>query len=431
MNEVKFLSTGEQMHELMTLLYPICRSITGNGVRQSLEIINKYVPLTMYEVPTGTKVFDWTVPKEWNIRDAYIKDAHGRKIVDFRNSNLHVLNYSSPVHKKVQLRELKAHLYSSPDHPDWIPYRTSYYKEAWGFCIPHNQLVALEDGEYEVFIDSSLENGSLTYAECFIPGELSDEVLIFTHTCHPSLCNDNLSGISLSVFLIRYLMQKERRYSYRFVFAPTTIGSIVWLSRNETNVHKVKHGLVCTLVGDTRDFTYKRSRRHNAQIDQVVEYVLQTRGKKYKIIDFFPFGYDERQFCSPGLNLPMGCLTRATYGQYPEYHTSADNLEFVKASSLEESLDLFREIILVLESNRNYINQSPKGEPQLGKRGLYSMIGANSQNMDSQLALLWILNASDGEQSLLDIASKSRMKFADIKHAADRLVECELLKEKK
>lgn len=430
MNEVKFSSIGEEMHQLMTLLYPICRSITGNGVRQSFEIIKKHIPLTFYEVPTGTKAFDWTVPKEWNIRDAYIKNARGEKIVDFRNSNLHVLNYSIPVHKKVPLKELREHLYSSPDHPDWIPYRTSYYKETWGFCMAHNQLVALEEGEYEVFIDSSLENGSLTYAECFIPGELSDEVLIFTHTCHPSLCNDNLSGISLSVFLIKYLMQKERRYSYRFVFAPTTIGSIVWLSRNEANVHKIKHGLVCTLVGDTRGFTYKRSRQHNAEIDQVVEHVLQMRGKEYKIIDFFPFGYDERQFCSPGLNLPLGCLTRATYGQYPEYHTSADNLDFVKVSSLEESLDLFCEIILVLESNKKYINQSPKGEPQLGKRGLYSMIGANSQNMDSQLALLWILNGSDGEQSLLEIARKARMKFADIRHAADRLLTTDLLKEK-
>jgi aminopeptidase-like protein len=430
MNEVKFSSIGVEMHQLMTLLYPICRSITGNGVRQSFEIINKHIPLTLYEVPSGTKAFDWTVPKEWNIRDAYIKNARGEKIVDFKNSNLHVLNYSIPVHKKLSLTELKAHLYSSPDHPDWIPYRTSYYKETWGFCIPHNQLVTLEDGEYEVFIDSSLENGSLTYAECFIPGEISDEVLIFTHTCHPSLCNDNLSGISLSVFLIKHLMQKERRYSYRFVFAPTTIGSIVWLSRNESNVHKIKHGLVCTLVGDTRNFTYKRSRRHNAEIDQIVEHVLQTSGKEYKIIDFFPFGYDERQFCSPGLNLPVGCLTRATYGQYPEYHTSADNLEFVKISSLEESLDFFQEVILVLESNRRYINQSPKGEAQLGKRGLYSMIGANSQNMDSQLALLWILNGSDGEQSLLEIARKASMKFSDIKHAADRLLATDLLKEK-
>jgi aminopeptidase-like protein len=429
-NESKLLSIGEQMHQLMTLLYPICRSITGNGVRQSFEIIKKYIPLSLYEVPTGTKVFDWTVPKEWNIRDAYIKNHQGEKIVDFRKSNLHVLNYSVPVHRKIQLSELKTHLYSSPDHPDWIPYRTSYYKEAWGFCVAHNQLIALEDGEYEVFIDSSLENGSLTYGEYFIPGELSDEVLIFTHTCHPSLCNDNLSGISLLVFFIRYLMQKKLRYSYRFVFAPTTIGSIVWLSQNEANVQRIKHGLVCTLVGDTRNFTYKKSRQDNAEIDQIVEHVLQSRGKEYNIIDFFPFGYDERQFCSPGLNLPLGCLTRATYGQYPEYHTSADNLEFVKASSLEESFDLFCEIFRVLESNRKYINQSPKGEPQLGKRGLYSMIGANNQNMDSQLALLWILNASDGELSLLDIAGKARMKFSDIKHAADRLVECDLLKEK-
>ena len=422
-------TVGEQMHHLVALLYPICRSITGNGVRQTFEIIKQYIPLTVYEVPSGTRVFDWTVPKEWNIRDGYIKNAHGKKIIDFKNCNLHVLNYSIPVHKKVQLAELKEHLYSSPDHPEWVPYRTSYYKETWGFCMPHNQLISLEEGEYEVLIDSSLEEGSLTYAECLIPGELSEEVLIFTHTCHPSLCNDNLSGISLCVHLIKHLMEQKRRYSYRFVFAPTTIGSITWLARNESNVHKIKHGLICTLVGDTNNFTYKRSRLHDAEIDQIAEYVLQEKVKEHKIIDFFPFGYDERQFCSPGFNLPVGCLTRATYGKYPEYHTSADNLEFVKASSLQESLNIFQEVINTLEANKKFINQSPKGEAQLGKRGLYHMIGANNQNMDSQIALLWILNASDGSQSLLDIARKANMKFDDIKNAADRLLGCGLLKE--
>lgn len=428
MKEVKLDTVGEQMHQLITLLYPICRSITGNGIRQTFEIIKEFIPLTVYEVPSGTRVFDWTVPKEWNVRDGYIKNGRGEKIVDFKNSNLHVLNYSIPVHKKVQLAELKKHLYSAPDHPEWIPYRTSYYNEAWGFCMPHNQLISLEEGEYEVFIDSSLEEGSLTYAECFMPGELSDEVLIFTHTCHPSLCNDNLSGISVSVFLIRYLMQQKCRYSYRFVFAPTTIGSIVWLAKNEASVHKIKHGLVCTLVGDTNEFTYKRSRRHDAEIDQIAEYVLQN--KKHKIIDFFPFGYDERQFCSPGFNLPVGCLTRATYGRYPEYHTSADNLEFVKASALQESFNVFQEVIHVLEENKKFINQSPKGEPQLSKRGLYNLIGANNQSIDFQIALLWILNASDGSQSLLDIARKANMKFDDIKHAADGLLQSGLLKEK-
>jgi aminopeptidase-like protein len=293
--------------------------------------------------------------------------------------------------------------------------------------MPHSQFIALKEGEYEVFVDSTLENGSLTYAECLIPGELSDEVLIFTHTCHPSLCNDNLSGISLCVYLIRHLMQQKCRYSYRFVFAPTTIGSIVWLAKNESNVHKIKHGLVCTLVGDTSNFTYKRSRQQNTEIDQIVEYVLQS--KAHKVIDFFPFGYDERQFCSPGFNLPVGCLTRATYGKYPEYHTSADNLELVKASALQESLEVFQEVIHVLEANKKFINQSPKCEVQLGKRGLYTDIGASSQNIDSQLALLWILNASDGSQSLLNIARKANMKFDDIKNAADRLIECGLLKE--
>ena len=427
MNEVNLNTVGDQMHQLITLLYPISRSITGHGVRETFEILNRYIPLSIYEVPSGTKVFDWTVPKEWNIRDGYIKNARGEKIIDFKNSNLHVLQYSVPVDKKVELAELKEHLYTSPEHPDWIPYRTSYYKETWGFCIPHNQLISLEEGEYEVFIDSTLKDGSLTYAESFIQGELSDEVLIFTHICHPSLCNDNLSGVSLCVYLIRHLMQQKCRYSYRFVFAPTTIGSLTWLAKNESNVHKIKHGLVCTLVGDTSNFTYKRSRQQNAEIDQIVEYVLQS--KAHKIIDFFPFGYDERQFCSPGFNLPIGCLTRATYGKYPEYHTSADNLELVKASCLQESLEVFQEVIRVLDGNKKFINQNPKGEAQLGRRGLYQMIGANSQNNDFQLALLWILNSSDGSQSLLDIAGKANMKFDYVKKAADHLLGCGLLKE--
>jgi len=427
MNEANLNTVGDQMHQLITLLYPISRSITGNGVRETLEILKRYISLSIYEVPSGTEAFDWTVPKEWNIRDGYIKNAHGDKIIDYKNSNLHVLQYSGPVHKKVQLAELKEHIYTSPEHPDWIPYRTSYYKEAWGFCMPHNQLISLEEGEYEVFIDSTLENGLLTYAESFIQGELSDEVLIFTHICHPSLCNDNLSGISLCVYLIRNMMQQKCRYSYRFVFAPATIGSIVWLAKNESNVRKIKHGLVCTLVGDTSNFTYKQSRQQNAEIDQIVEYVLQS--KPHKIIDFSPYGYDERQFCSPGFNLPVGCLSRATFGKYPEYHTSADNLELVKASALQESLEVFQEVIHVLEANKKFINQNPKGEAMLGKRGLYNTVGANSQNIDFQIALLWIMNASDGSQSLLDIALKSNMKFDYIKNAADQLLGCGLLKE--
>ncbi|MBA4057751.1 MAG: peptidase M28, partial [Marivirga sp.] len=371
-------SLGDEMHAMITALFPICRSITGNGVRETLNLINEEIPLKIFEVPSGTKVFDWEVPKEWNIKDAYIKNAQGEKIVDFKNSNLHVLNYSTPVHKHVTLEELKKHLYYLPEHPEWIPYRTSYYKEDWGFCISFDQFKTLDDEVYEVFIDSTLKPGSLTYAECFIQGELSDEMLISAHVCHPSLANDNLSGISVATFLAKHLLQSKPRYSYRFVFIPGTIGAITWLSVNELSAEKIKHGLVASLLGDAGNFTYKKSRRGNAEIDEIVEFVLKSRNSANKIIEFFPYGYDERQYCSPGFNLPVGCLSRTPFGQYIQYHTSADNLDFIDPVSLEDSYDTYLEIINILEANRKLINQNPKCEPQLGKRGLYDLKGGNN-----------------------------------------------------
>lgn len=420
---------GSDMHALITTLFPICRSITGNGVRETLGILNKEIPLTIHEVPSGSKVFDWEVPKEWNIRDAYIRNARGEKIVDFRDSNLHVLNYSTPVHKHVTLEELKKHLYYLPEHPEWIPYRTSYYKEDWGFCISYEQFKNLKDEVYEVFIDSTLAPGSLTYAECFIPGETTDEVLISAHVCHPSLANDNLSGISVATFLAKHLRKTKPRYSYRFVFIPGTIGAITWLSVNEQSVGNIRHGLVASLLGDTGNFTYKRSRRGNTEIDQVVEWVLTSRSNENRIIDFFPYGYDERQYCSPGFNLAVGCLSRTPFGQYIQYHTSADNLDFVTPSALEDSFDTYLQIVSVLEANRTFVNQNPKCEPQLGKRGLYDLKGGNNDTKDFQMALLWILNLTDGHHTLLDIAKKANMKFETIHRASGRLQECGLLKE--
>lgn len=421
-------SLGQQMHALITAMFPICRSITGNGVRETLNIIKNEIPLTIYEVPSGTKVFDWEVPKEWNIKGAYIKNSRGERIVDFENCNLHVLNYSTPVHKHVTLDELKKHLFYLPEHPEWIPYRTSYYKEDWGFCISYDQLKGLKDDVYEVFIDSTLEPGSLTYAECFIQGQLQDEVLISAHVCHPSLANDNLSGISVATFLAKRLLQSKPRYSYRFVFIPGTIGAITWLSVNELSAEKIKHGLVASLLGDTGNFTYKKSRRGNAEIDEIVEFVLKTRNSSNKIIDFFPYGYDERQYCSPGFNLPVGCLSRTPFGQYIQYHTSADNLDFVDPVSLEESYNTYVQIVTILEANKKLINQNPKCEPQLGKRGLYDLKGGNNDTKDFQMALLWILNLSDGEHTLLDICKRSNMSFNTIHFASRKLEECELLK---
>lgn len=420
---------SQEIYQLISSLFPICRSITGDGVRKTLNILRKHIPLEVHEVPSGTEVFDWTVPREWNIRDAYIKNSQGEKILDFSASNLHVVNYSVPVHCKLSLEELKEHLFSLPDRPDWVPYRTSYYKESWGFCLSHRQYQALQDDEYEVRIDSLLEDGHLTYGEYFLKGESSEEVLISCHICHPSLANDNLSGIAIAVFLAKHLSQQPRRYSYRFLFIPGTIGSITWLCLNEAQVTKIKHGLVLTCLGDSGSFTYKKSRQDSAEIDQVVAHVLQHSAKNHQVIDFFPYGYDERQYCSPGFNLPVGCLMRSPHGSFPEYHTSADNLDFVQPKCLAESFSIISSVLQTLEKNKTYLNQNPKGEPRLGKRGLYRAIGGQSEEQLNELALLWVLNLSDGQNSLLAISKRSGMSFSVISTAADALIKHGLLKE--
>ncbi|MDJ1481638.1 DUF4910 domain-containing protein [Cytophagaceae bacterium YF14B1] len=428
MADPSVIQPGDEMYQIVTRLYPICRSITGNGVRQTLQILQDYIPVQIKEVPTGTPVFDWTVPKEWNIQDAWIKDPQGNIILSFKDHNLHVLNYSTPIHKTVSLAELKPHLFSLPDKPDWIPYRTSYYNENWGFCMTYRQLESLEDGDYEVCIDSTLEPGSLTYGECFLPGNTDEEVLISCHICHPSLANDNLSGISLAVKLIQWLQEQPRRYSYRFLFIPGTIGSITWLALNEQQAFKIKHGLVATLVGDSGRFTYKKSRRGNATIDRAAAHALKHIQLPYHIIDFFPYGYDERQYCSPGFNLPVGCLMRTPHGQYPEYHTSADNLDLVQPKNLTESYQLYTTILQILEGNGIYVNQNPKCEPQLGKRGLYRAISGDNHTKSYEMAMLWVLNLSDGEHSLLDIAEKADIPFEFIQKVAVILEEHDLLK---
>ena len=416
------------MHALIAELYPICRSITGQGVRDSLQILQRHIPLTICEVPSGTKVLDWEIPREWNIRDAYIKNSRGERVVDFRQNNLHVLNYSAPVARTMPLAELKPHLFSLPDRPGCIPYRTSYYSEAWGFCLSQDQLLALSDDRYEVCIDSTLAAGSLTYAECAIPGASADEVLISCHICHPSLCNDNLSGISVAVFLAKELLKRQRRYSYRFLFIPGTIGSIAWLARNRDTAERIKHGLVLTCIGDAGAFHYKKSRRGAADIDRAVAHVLAQQPVAHEILDFMPYGYDERQYCSPGFNLPVGCLMRSVWDQFPEYHTSADNLDFVKPAALAESLEIVLGVSDLLEGNRTYRNTSPYGEPALGRRGLYRTTGGGAMSAQN-LALLWVLNQSDGGHSLLDIAERSGLAFPVIQEAAQSLLAAGLLVE--
>ncbi len=417
---------GQELHRFAADLYPICRSITGDGIRQTLSLIGGRIPLQTFEVASGTPVFDWTVPQEWNIRDAYIKDSSGRRVVDFQKCNLHVLNYSVPVCATMSLGELKPHLFTLPNHPDWIPYRTSYYKKDWGFCLTHNQMLALADGDYEVCVDSSLADGHLTYGECLLPGDSGEEVLISCHACHPSLANDNLSGITVATHLAQLLAGKKLRYSYRFVFLPGTIGAITWLAQNRSTTGRIRHGLVLTGIGDAGGFHYKKSRRGNAEIDRAAAHALRHYSQAPEILEFSPYGYDERQYCSPGFNLPVGCLMRSVWGTFPEYHTSADNLDFIRPQSLAESLRVCAAVFDVLEGNRRYCNQSPYGEPQLGKRNLYRSTGGESIGAEIN-ARLWVLNFSDGEHSLLEIAERSGVPFAAVRQAADLLEENGLL----
>jgi len=408
---------GHELYGFAAELYPICRSITGEGIRRSLSMIGRHIPVQVSDVPTGTKAFDWTVPKEWNIRGGYIKGPDGQTVVDFQQCNLHVLNYSVPVYETMNLSELKGHLFTLPEHPDWIPYRTSYYQDSWGFCLSHNQMQALRDGEYEVCIDSTLEDGNLTYGECYLPGRSEDEVLFSCHVCHPSLANDNLSAVSVASFLAKLLLEKDLHYSYRFLFIPGTIGAITWLAGHRDAAARVRHGLVLTCIGDAGGFHYKKSRVGDAEIDRAVTHALRHCGEPSEIMDFSPYGYDERQYCSPGFNLPVGCLMRSVWGTFPQYHTSADNLDFIRPAQLARSLRLCSAIVDVLENNRRYCSLNPYCEPQLGRRNLYRSTGGGAIATEIS-ARLWVLNFSDGQHSLLDIAHRSGLPFATISDAA-------------
>lgn len=426
-SRLNYTEIGRQMYDLAAELFPICRSITGEGLRQTLRIVQRVVPIEIHEVPSGTAVFDWTVPNEWNIRAAWIKDGAGRTIVDFTGNNLHVVNYSVPIHKRVSLQELKAHLHTLPDHPTWVPYRTSYYQENWGFCLSHAQAAQLAEGEYEVCIDSSLKPGHLSYGEYYLQGDTEDEILLSCHACHPSLANDNLSGVTLAAWLAKNLEQVRRRYSYRFLFIPGTIGSITWLARNESRVGRIKSGLVVACVGDRGPFHYKKSRRGDAEIDRAATHALTRGSKPSRILEFSPYGYDERQYCSPGFNLPVGSLTRTPHGRYPEYHTSADNLSFIRSEHLGSSFEMYLQVLAILEANRCYVNKFPKAEPQLGKRGLYRHLGGLADAGGREMAMLWLLNLSDGSHDLLDIAERSGVPFDALEQTAKLLVEHGLL----
>jgi len=418
---------GARLHAFAADIYPICRSITGDGVRRTLDRIETLTPLTRSEVPTGAPVLDWTIPKEWNIRDAYIMNAAGERVVDFNRHNLHVLNYSTPVRARMPLAELKAHIHTLPDQPDLIPYRTSYYQERWGFCMSHNGLDALPDGEYEVCVDSTLAPGALTYAEYVHPGASEEEVLLQAHICHPSLANDNCAGLSLLAHLAAALAPLETRYTYRLLFAPGTIGAITWLARNDVAARRVRHGLVLSCVGDSGGPTYKKTRRGDAMIDRVMTHVLKNSFPDPKIIDFFPYGYDERQYNSPGFQMDVGLLQRSQFATFPEYHTSGDNLDFIAPAHLETSMRAVARAIDVLERDACYVNTAPYGEPQLGRRGLYGALGGDKDAYAKNMAMLWILNLSDGDHTLLDIAERAGMPFATIADTAAVLQRSGLL----
>jgi aminopeptidase-like protein len=418
---------GQRIYALAAELFPICRSITGNGVRQTLDILGRHIAIEASEVPTGTQVFDWTIPREWNIADAYIANAAGERVVDFKVNNLHVLNYSTPVRTVLSLEKLKEHIYTLPEQPDLIPYKTSYYADRWGFCMSHNALQALPDGDYTAVVDTTLTDGSLTYGEHVVRGDSDDEVLLSAHVCHPSLANDNCSGLALFTLLAGELARRKLRYTYRFVFAPGTIGAITWLARNEARAERIKNGLVVSCLGDAGGPTYKKSRRGDALIDRAMAHVLKHAAQSAVIEEFSPYGYDERQYCSPGFNLGVGSLQRSKYGTFPEYHTSGDNLDLIAPEHLEKSYELILAAIDVLEHERTLVNLNPKCEPALGKRGLYATMGGNRSGADDNMAMLWVLNLSDGGHSLLDIAERSGMPFAVIAATAERLQDAGLL----
>jgi len=420
---------GQSMYSLVKKLFPICRSITGNGVRKTLSIIQEKIPIDQKEIASGTKVFDWTVPDEWNIKDAYVKDEKGNRIIDFKKSNLHIVGYSVPFKGKLSLKELKKHLYTLPEQPEIIPYITSYYKKRWGFCLADNDYKQLKEGMYEVNIDSTLQLGSLTYGELIIKGKTDEEILISTYICHPSLANNELSGPVVSTYLAKYLLDRKEklRYTYRIIFIPETIGSIAYLSLQKDHLKKnVVGGYVVTCIGDPGSFSYLQTRQENTLIDRVTVHALKNSDKEYKIYNFLERGSDERQYNSPGIDLPIGSLMRTKYGRYPEYHTSADNLNFVTPKALFESLEMYKLCINILEKNYKYITTIPC-EPQLGKRGLYPTLSTKTSGK-SVRDMMNLLAYCDGKNDLLWLADKIDRPIWSLFAIIEQLVNNNLIK---
>lgn len=427
MYNIRILKYGNEMYRLCERLFPICRSITGNGVRETLNILKEYCPeLKIYEVPTGTKVFDWQVPKEWNIREAYIENSSGEKIIDFKNNNLHVVGYSVPVDKIVDLNELKTIIYTQEDQPNTIPYVTSYYKERYGFCMSKVQKDSLPEDKYHIYIDSELKDGNLTYGEIIIPGG-EKEVFLSTYICHPSMANNELSGPAVAIHLAKWLSSLEkRRYTYRIIFIPETIGSITYLSRNLDILKKnVIAGFNISCVGDERTFSYVASRYGNTLADKVAKNVLKYYYPDYKVYSFLDRGSDERQYNAPGVDLPVCAICRSKYGEYPEYHTSKDDLQLISATGLQGAFEVYQECIVALENNFKY-KINVLCEPQLGKRGLYPTMSQKG-SYAAVKAMTDFIAYADGTNDLIDISNIIGVPVNELISIVDKLQKNQLI----
>jgi aminopeptidase-like protein len=414
------MNQGPAMHRLVAELFPICRSITGDGVRETLRILGRHIPLTIAEVPTGTRIFDWTVPREWNVRDAYVLDERGERIIDFRENNLHVLGYSVPVDKTVSLGELQEHLHSLEDQPDAVPYVTSYYQERWGFCLSHNQRKMLEEGMYRVVIDCDLRDGFLTYGELVIPGASEKEVLLSTYVCHPSMANNELSGPVVTTFLAKWLMSENRRYTYRIVFIPETIGSLTYLSRHlDAMKRNTVAGFNVTCAGDERVFSFLPSRTGDTLADRVALSVLRDEHPEFVHYTYLDRGSDERQYCSPGVDLPVVSVMRSKYREYPEYHTSLDDLGLVTPAGLQGGFSVLRKCLELLERNRTY-RVTCIGEPQLGRRGLYPTLGTRASSRQVKV-MMDVLAYADGTNDLVGLSDIIHVPVRRLYPVIDRL----------
>jgi aminopeptidase-like protein len=410
--------------QLLSDLFPLCRSITGHGNRATLRRLAREVPLVTEEVRSGVSVLDWTVPPEWNLRRATLRDPDGTLVADTENCNLHLVGYSRPIRGDLTLDQLGPHLHSVPDAPTAVPYRTAYYADTWGFCLSQQVRDRLRPGRYQVEVDTTIQAGSLSYGELVVPGATDREILVSTHICHPSMANDNLSGIAVAVLLARWALAAPRRRTYRFLFVPGTIGSITWLAMNPEAVDRVAHGLVLTGLGDDGPITYKPSRRGDTSTDRVLAEAVGDRGA---VLDWYPYGYDERQYSSPGFDLPVGRLSRRVHGTYPEYHTSLDDLDFVSVDRIVEAAAVAIDALEELDRRRQPVNLSPRGEPQLGRRGLFSRIGGALTNASAEASYLWLLALADGDIDLTEMAERSGLDLDQVEAAAERLAEVGLL----